>query len=164
MDSLISTFHIDWHLIVAQAVNFIVVILVLWYFALRPLAKLMDERGKTIAGGLDNAKKQEALLVAQKAEYEAALAEARKEAATILKQTKKEADAKRIEILEKTKEEQSQIVKDTARQLAAEKAKMLDEAKHDIAALVVAATEKVLEGTMTPKIESQLVEKSIREM
>ena len=58
MDSLISTFHIDWHLIVAQLVNFAVVILVLWRFALKPLGKLMDERGQTIAGGLENAKKQ----------------------------------------------------------------------------------------------------------
>ena len=54
MDSLISTFHIDWHLIVAQLVNFAVVILVLWRFALKPLGKLMDERGQTIAGGLEN--------------------------------------------------------------------------------------------------------------
>ena len=99
MDSLISTFHIDWHLIVAQLVNFAVVILVLWRFALKPLGKLMDERGQTIAGGLENAKKQEDLLKAQQAQYDATLAQARAEAATIMKDVKKEAEAKKAEMM-----------------------------------------------------------------
>ena len=42
-------------------------------FRTKPLKKLMDERGETIAGGLDNAKKQAELLKAQQAEYDKAL-------------------------------------------------------------------------------------------
>ncbi len=43
MESIISTFHIDWKIIIAQAVNFAVVFIVLYIFALKPLSKLMAE-------------------------------------------------------------------------------------------------------------------------
>src|ERR1700759_5723318 len=105
MDSLISTFHIDWHLIVAQAINFVIVIAVLYFFALKPLKKLMDERGKTIASGLDNAKRQEELVKAQQAEYDAALAQARIEASNMMKAAKKDQDAYRAAEMEKVQAE-----------------------------------------------------------
>ena len=49
MDSIISTFHIDWKIIIAQAINFGVVFIVLYIFALKPLSKLMNERAEKIA-------------------------------------------------------------------------------------------------------------------
>ena len=69
MDSLISTFHIDWHLIVAQAVNFAIVFAVLYWFALKPLGKLMEERKETIEKGLADAKSNAQLLANTEKEY-----------------------------------------------------------------------------------------------
>lgn len=164
MDSLISTFHIDWHLILAQAVNFIVVIFVLWRFALKPLAKLMDERGKTIAGGLTDAETNKKMLAKTEAEYAEALNHARKEASVILTDAKKDAEVKRGELLEKAKSDAQKVIADGMKSLENEKMKMLDDAKKELAQMVVSATEKVLEGTITPKIEASLVEKSINEV
>lgn len=164
MDSLISTFHIDWHLIVAQAVNFIVVIAVLYYFALRPLSKLMDERGKTIAGGLENAKKQEELLVKQKEEYDAALAQARAEGALIMKEAKKDAEKKRAELLAKAEEDALGVIAAGKKQLEAEKMQMLDEAKKELVGMITNATEKVLGAVVTDRVESKIVEESIKEL
>src|ERR1035437_937357 len=62
MDSIISTFHIDWKIIIAQMVNFAVVFVVLYIFALKPLSKLMAERAEKIKGGIDDAKKSDELL------------------------------------------------------------------------------------------------------
>ena len=41
MDELVKTFHIDWKLIIAQTVNFTIVLGVLWYFAFKPLMKVI---------------------------------------------------------------------------------------------------------------------------
>lgn len=161
MDSLISTFHIDWHMIVAQAINFIVVFAVLYYFALKPLKKLMDERSETISGGLDNAKKQEELLKAQKEEYEKTLAQARAEAQVIMKDVKKDADAKRAELLSAAQNESKAVLENGKKQLEEEKIKMLDEAKKELVSLVVSATQKVLGENVSEKIETKLVEDSI---
>src|SRR3989344_4480411 len=62
MESIISTFHIDWKIIIAQMVNFAVVFAVLYVYALKPLSKLMKERSEKIEGGLLDAKKSQELL------------------------------------------------------------------------------------------------------
>ena len=62
MDSIISTFHIDWKIIIAQMINFGVVFVVLYIFALKPLSKLMTERGEKIETGISDAKKSSKLL------------------------------------------------------------------------------------------------------
>ena len=161
MDSIISTFHVDWHAIIAQAINFALIYAVLWYFALKPLKKLMEERSATISGGLDNAKKQEELLKAQQEQYDATLAQARAEAQTIMKDVKKDAEAKRAQILAMAQDESKAIFENGKKQLNDEKAKMLDEAKKELVNLVVSATGKVLGENVSEKIETTLVEKSI---
>ena len=164
MDSLISTFHIDWHIIAAQLVNFIVVFVVLYVFALKPLKKLMDERGATISGGLDNAKKQEELLKAQQEQYDATLAKARAEAQNLMKEVKNDAEAKRAQILASAQDESKAIFENGKKQLDAEKTKMLDDAKKELVSLVVSATEKVLGNNVTEKIGANLVEDSIKKI
>ena len=164
MDSLISTFHIDWQMILAQIINFAVVFFVLYKFALKPLKKLMDERSATISGGLDNAKKQEELLKAQQEQYDQTLAQARAEAQTIMKEVKKDAEEKRAQILATAGDESKAIFESGKKQLADEKAKMLDEAKKELVTLIVSATEKVIGENMNEKIEAKLVEDSIKEV
>ena len=162
MDSLISTFHIDWHLIVAQAVNFVVVIAVLYFFALKPLKKLMDERGATIKGGLENAEKQKELVAEQQKQYDAALAEARAQAAVMLKEAKKDTEAYRADMMAKAQADVAASIESGKKQLEAEKGKMMDEAKKELVSLVMGATEKVLGSAVSEKVESKLVEESIK--
>jgi F0F1-type ATP synthase membrane subunit b/b' len=89
MESIISTFHIDWKIIIAQAVNFGVVFVVLYIFALKPLSKLMAERSEKIGKGLTDAKTNEELLKQTSAKYDEMLANAKKEATNIFNQGKK---------------------------------------------------------------------------
>ena len=56
MQELITTFHIDWKLMIAQIVNFGLVFTLLYWLAAKPLSKLMKDRTKEITDGLDNAK------------------------------------------------------------------------------------------------------------
>lgn len=164
MDSLISTFHIDWKLIVAQMVNFAIVFFVLYKYAIKPLGKLMDERGKTIEKGLSDAKENAAKLAETEQEYAKALAAARKEAGEIVTSAKHEAEAEKARIMESAKAEAATIITTGKAQLEAEKAKMITDAKKELADLVIAATEKVLEGTVKGGVEDALVTKSINEV
>lgn len=160
MDSLIATFHIDWKLILAQAINFAVVIAVLYYFALKPLKTLMDERGKTIQGGLDNAQKQQSLLAEQEALYQQTLADARSEAVSIMNTVTKEAETKRSELIAGAQSEATAIVAAGKKELEQEKQKMILEAKKEIATLVFAVTEKVV-GTVAKERVEPLIEEGV---
>lgn len=146
MESIISTFHIDWKIIIAQAINFAVVFVVLYVYALKPLAKLMAERGEKIGKGIDDAKTNAELLAKSELEYEAALTKARNEANKIFQDGKKEAEAKKLAMLEEAKNEVSTIIANGKKTLEAEKAKMVEEAKSEIVSLAMAATEKLIKS------------------
>lgn len=144
MDSIISTFHIDWKIIIAQAVNFGVVFVVLYIFALKPLSKLMEERSEKIAKGISDAKTNATILEKTSAEYEEALSKARIEANKIFQDGKKEAEAKKVLMLEDAKKEVSTIIENGKKVLEVEKVKMVEEAKKEIITLAMLATEKLL--------------------
>ncbi|MBU6390223.1 F0F1 ATP synthase subunit B [Patescibacteria group bacterium] len=160
MGSIISTFHIDWRIIVAQLINFCIVLAVLYFFALKPLQKLMSERSEKIARGVSDAKQNAELLAATRAEYEAALQKARAEAETIFQEGKRQAEAKRMEMVEAAKKEVNVMLANGKKALETEKTRMVDDARKDVAALIVEASRKVLGGvadsTMDGKVAKEI--------
>lgn len=164
MDSLIQTFHIDWHIMVAQAINFVIVLFVLWRFAIKPLGKLMAERSEKIKEGLLEGEKNRILLADTEKAYEEALAKARKEGADIISEAKKNAELKKAELLKNAEAEVSMIMKNSKDTLLAEKQKMLDDARSELGAMVVSATEKVLRGTVNSHVDHKLVEEAVNNL
>lgn len=146
MESIISTFHIDWKIIIAQAINFGVVFVVLYIFALKPLNKLMAERSEKIAKGVDDAKTNASLVEKTRAEYEEVLAKAKTEANKIFQDGKKEAEAKKAAMLEDAKKEVAATIENGKKMLEAEKNKMVGEAKNEIINLAMQATEKLIKS------------------
>ena len=157
MESIISTFHIDWKIIIAQAVNFGVVFVVLYIFALKPLSKLMQERAEKIAKGLTDAKTNEAMLASTKAEYDEMLAKARVEADKIFQAGKKEGEKKKAELLEETKSQTDVIVANGKKALEAEKVKMVQEARTQIVDIAMLAAEKIT-GAASASFDKKVVE------
>lgn len=144
MQSIISTFHIDWKIIIAQVINFTVVFVVLYIFALKPLSKLMKERSLKIGKGIADAKVNAEMLEKTNTEYEKALTRARAEANTIFQEGKKEAEAKRAAMLDDAKKQVAEIIENGRKTLESEKTKMVEEAKKDITTLATLAAEKIL--------------------
>jgi F-type H+-transporting ATPase subunit b len=146
MDSFISTFHIDWKIIVAQAINFIIVLGILYFLALKPLKKLMSERTERIEKGIKDAATNALVLEQTKKEYDDMINKARTEAQSIFMEAKKEAENKKSEIMEQAKIDADNMIQSGKKILESEKAKILEEAKSEIVSLVVKATEKLLES------------------
>lgn len=156
MESIISTFHIDWKIILAQAINFAAVVAVLYFFALKPLKKLLSERSDKIERGLADAKSNAELLERTKSEYETALSKARKDAQVIFEEGKKEALTKREEMLREAKTETERVIEAGRKKMEEEKEKMVMEAKSEVAELTIAATEKLL-GKMGGSYDEKLI-------
>ncbi|MEK7105883.1 MAG: F0F1 ATP synthase subunit B [Patescibacteria group bacterium] len=144
MESIISTFHIDWKIIVAQAVNFIIVFIVLYIYALKPLSKLMKERSEKISKGIDDAKVNAEVLGQTQKEYDAMLAKARIDAQKVFEGAKKEGEIKKSELLEISRKDVATMIENGKKSLEAEKAKIMEDAKKEIVALAMTATEKIM--------------------
>lgn len=160
MESIISTFHVDWKIIIAQVINFGVVFVVLYIFALKPLSKLMAERSEKIAKGVDDAKSNATMLEKTAREYEQVLSKARTEANTIFQEGKKEAEKKKALMIEDAKAEVNEMIESGKKSLETEKAKILEETKKDIVTLAMSATEKL----MGSKIDGSFDKKTIKEL
>jgi F-type H+-transporting ATPase subunit b len=159
MDSIISTFHIDWKIIIAQTINFAVVFAVLYIFALKPLSKLMKERSEKISKGVSDAETNAHLLEETRKEYEAALVKARNDANKIFQEGKKEAEAKKAEMMENARKEVALSIENGKKMLQTEKEKMVAEAKKEIVDLTMKSAEKLLGG----KVSEFLDEKTVKE-
>lgn len=164
MDSLIETFHLDVAGIIAQLVNFAIVFAVLYFFALKPLTKLMRERTAKIEKGLADAKDAETKLQESAAEKEEVLNEAKKQSLAVLTKAGKKAEAERQETMAKTKKEVESIVMKGKEQLAAEKVKMVSSAKAELGNLVASATEKILSEGLSKEIDEKVSKKIIKEV
>ena len=160
MDSIISTFHIDWKIIIAQAINFGVVFVVLYLFALKPLSKLMTERGERIAKGIEDAKINAAILKTTQTEYDEIIKKARAETDIIFQEGKKEAETKKALMLEKAKTEVAGMIENGQKTLEIQKVKIVEEAKKEIVSLAMLATRKLVEESN----DRSLNEKSVKSL
>jgi len=158
MESLITTFHIDWKIIIAQVLNFLIVFLVLYFFALKPLKKLMSERETRINKGVEDAKINAETLINTKKEYNEVINKAKEEANILFQQGKKEVEVKKIEMMENAKKEVDNMIASGKKTLEAEKTKMVEEAKQEIVSLVVKATEKLLGSETNDKFDQKTVD------
>ncbi len=159
MHSFIQTFHIDWRILLAQTINFVVVIGFIYYLTLKPIKKLMNERTERIEKGINDAKTNAELLDKTQKEYDSILSKARIEANKIFQDGKKEAEANKNQIIQSTKQDVDIMIVNGKKVLESEKVKMVEEAKNEIVSLVVTATEKLLELNPDESFNEKIVQK-----
>ncbi|MDD5040128.1 MAG: F0F1 ATP synthase subunit B [Patescibacteria group bacterium] len=162
MDELVKTFHIDWKLLIAQVVNFGIVIGVLWYFALKPLMKMMHKRSDDIEKSLQQAKEIERKLQEAEQSKEKLITEAKQEAQVIMEQTHRDAEKVKGEKLAETRQEMERMAEKVKQDIQAEKQTMLREAKGQVADLVIAAAGQVIGKNLDHDTNKKLVEDTIK--
>jgi len=161
MDELIRKLGIDWKLLVAQIVNFVILLFLLKKFLYKPLINLMNKRREKIIEGLEKAKKGEEEFVKIAELREKELAKIQKEAEGLIQKAKEIGDKKQQEILKEAEEKTKKIVEEARGRIEIEKEKMLKEVRQDIANLVVNATEKILKEKIDEKKDKELINQAI---
>ena len=164
MDELIKTFHIDWKLLIAQIINFGIVLFVLWKFALKPLMKVMEKRGKEIEKSLDDAKKIEENLTRTETEREEKILQAKKEASQIIDEARNQGQLQGQKLIDDAKGEVQTVVAGAKEQIVQEKDKMLKEVKSEVSGLVIETTKKVLSEIMDENMDGKIIEKSLEKI
>lgn len=164
LEQMAGQFGIDGKLILAQAINFIIVAFLLWRFAFKPVMATLEERQLKIAEGLQFA-----------AESKTQLAETEKRQAEVLR----EANTKAQEILHEARDNATQFEEkmkgETASQIEEmrkraedsnelERQKMLTEVRQEVARLVVMTSGKVLQRELGEEEKSRLNQAAATEM
>jgi len=146
MNELITTFHIDWKLMIAQLINFGLVFAALYFIAAKPLSKLIKDRTKEITDGLDNAKKAENEVKNANLKKEEIVKEAKINAKQIVASS--QADGKEIikEAKNKADLEKEEIIKQAKLDAEKEKKGADEQVRKDAAELIASGVQKIVEG------------------
>lgn len=144
MEELVLAFGIDWKLLIAQAVNFVVLVGVLAYFVYGPVMRFLDERAQKIAQGLKDAEAAGAERAKALAERTGIVSEAQHEAETIVARAEVKGKEERSSIVKTAQDRAAQIVKDAELEAEEEKRRVMKESEAEIARAAVLAAEKIL--------------------
>lgn len=126
---IIKALGIDnYWVLIAQFLNFAVLLFILYKFAYGPMIKMLDDRASKIDDGIKDAKKAKKNLE-EVAEKEKVLGEAKNEARRIIEAAENIAEKNKVEILETAKAEAKEIFAKTERAIEEEKKKLREEIK-----------------------------------
>lgn len=143
-EGLGTYFHIQAPLLIAQGINFVVVALALWFFALRPLLATVEERNRKIREGLQYAEEMKDRLADAERQSEQKIREAVEQAGKIVAEANANAKVFAETQMQGAIAKAEQVIENAHKAMELERKKLLEEVRSEVADLVVATTAKVL--------------------
>lgn len=150
--------------ILAQILNFFILVWILARFAFKPLVSMMLERKERIAKDLADAQAARNEAEQFKADYAAQIANARQEAQQIVEKAVQQAEATTREQLAAARE-QIEHEKERARQdIVNERDRAMNNLRNEVISLSVAMATKVVAKDMDSETNTKLIEDAIAKL
>lgn len=144
MQQLLSVFGVDWHLLIAQVVNFGIVLAALWYFLYTPVFKVLTERKNLIAKGIEDATRASEMLAGADGEATKRLAAADAESEEMVSAARASAQAEKTRLLKEAEMRAMAIAQDAEMRAQAELERARHESEQEVARLAILVAEKIL--------------------
>jgi len=145
------------------AVNFFILLSLLYKFAYGPIYKMLDERTASIEGSLKHAEEVRVEVDELKKESQANLAESRREAQEIVARATKAAEDAKNEILAKAQGDAANMKSKATAEIESATAQAKAELKDTAATLAIMAAEKVLKRAITEADHKNMVSEFVNE-
>jgi F-type H+-transporting ATPase subunit b len=144
MSQLFSAFGVDTNLLIAQAVNFGIVLVALWYFLYKPVLKVIKERQEVVAQGVRDAERAGEKLASADSEAQSRVQKADVEADSIVSLARESANMEKARLLRDAEARAVAVTNDAEARAAEAAAKAKRESEKDIARVALLAAEKIL--------------------
>jgi len=164
MGETLQTLGIQWPKLIAQAINFAIVLFVLWKWAYRPALAMFELRRERIAEGLANADKIKAELARTEAQRQEVLTQANTQASRMVEEAREAANRLRQQETQKAVAAAEQILAKAREAAAQDHARMMAELKREVGRLVVQTTAAVTGKILTPEDQRRLAEETARQV
>ena len=150
--------------LVGQLLAFILFVWFCMKYVWPPMLKILEEREKEIADGLNAASEGRRELEEANARKEEILGEAKKEAADLVGQANQRAN-QLVEEAKTSAQEEAEKIKVSAQNDIEQSAKRArEELRSEVAALAVAGAEKILNSEIDEKKNSELIDELTKEL
>ena len=159
-----NAFGVNLPALLFQIINFLLLLWLLNRFLFKRVGGMLDERSSRISKGLEDAEAAARDRELARAEREAAVAEARKEAAEMLASANKIATDTRNEILAEARAEAEKVTERAREEITAEKERAMADLRAQVADLALDAASKLVRSDMNATTQRRLVEEFLAEV
>lgn len=143
-------------------ITFVLVFFVLRWKAWGPILALVDEREKQIAGAIESAKRERAEAEKLLADQKTAIAEARREAAEMMRRNQQEVEKYREELMAKSRKEADEFKAQARREIEDQKAKAIAEIRSMAVDMAIDAAGKLISERMDDAKHRALAEQFVK--
>lgn len=145
-----------------QAVNFVVLVLVLKFLLYKPLMKVMKEREERINDGIANAARAEKMMEESEETRIQTIKSAKKESLNILESARASAEETKTGILEEAQTEANTIVENGQNIVKLEKERAAQELKEQSVNLIIQTAEKILKEKLDDVKDRKIIEEKLK--
>ncbi len=161
---VLKEFGVQPILLLAQAVNFLVLFLLLRKFLFTPLIRVLDERRAKIQKAMIDARKAQDLLSAAEDKSMRVTKDAKDEAKLLVADATKNAQLLVSEAREKTQKDIAVMLTETGQKIEKQKEEMRREIKNEVVSLVTLTIEQIIGRVLTRPDHEKLIKDSIKRL
>lgn len=155
---------IDWFTLVAEIVNFLILVWLLQRFLYRPIVNAMAAREQNIANRLQDAEEKNQQAEAEAERYHTLRQELEAERDTMLETAREEAEARRKDLIQKARAEVDEIHQNWHLAVQQQRTAFLNEVQSRIGESTVLMTQRVLNDIADDDLETRVVNTFLRQI
>ncbi|MBI2464053.1 F0F1 ATP synthase subunit B [Candidatus Peregrinibacteria bacterium] len=144
-----------------QALNFLILLILLHKILYKPLIKLLEDRAKRIREGVENAVKADEMLQSSEETRKNMLKRAQVESNEMIEKSRKAGEETREGIIQNAQAEAEKIMQSEKQAIERERVKTIEGLKNNAIDLVVQIAEKVLREKIDAKKDQSLIRESL---
>lgn len=164
MEEFVTHFGIDAKLLLAQIINFSVLLIILRKFAYTPILNMLRNRKAAIEQGIEMRSQAEKNLRESDEMRNRTLQQASVDALAVVTQAEQLGKTRQDEIVKETEKKVEGIIIDARRIIDGEKSKMNSEVMHDAEDLIRLSIHKVLGKLPSKDRDMPLIQEALREL
>ena len=161
---ILEDFGVEPILLLAQVVNFVILLYILKRFLYKPILKVLEERKKKIETSVKQSEEMQKRFDEITKKQTEILDKAKAESEQIIEGAKNEAKILADQIQLNATNAGNETIKRTQQTLEIEKQKMINEAKREIVDVVTSTTEKIVQKNLTKGDKERLVRQVLTEI
>jgi len=159
----LSGLGINESTLVAQIINFVILFLLLYLVAYKPLMRMFDERSKKIKESIEETELIKQKVEQAEAEYEKRIDEASREGQERIARAVRTGEGLRQKTQQEAKQEAEILINRARTEIQRERDEAIGELRKEFADLTIMAAEKVIDKSLDKEAHRRIIDKVLEE-
>jgi F-type H+-transporting ATPase subunit b len=160
---MLETLGIHFPSLLIYLINFLLVLVILYAFAYKPILRLMDQRSDRIRESLEAAERAREEAASSQETIQAEIVEARREGQRLMDQARETIERYRGEEMDRARQEAEAFVERAKADILRERDTALEEVRANFGDLAITAAERVIRRSLDRQAHDDLITQVLEE-